>query len=289
MFDPHSAGVLPHRVLAFSLLAAAAVVLPPSPAGAHFVLQAPASWSTQDALGSPQKLPPCGSSGAEATGEVTAFQEGQTITITVNETIFHPGHYRISLAVHDRSELPAEPVVTPGSTPCGSVEIQDPPVFPVLADGVFAHTAPFSGPQSIQIKLPEGVTCDHCTLQILEFMGEHGLNNPGGCFYHHCADVSIQSVTVGGQAGGGQAGSGTAGGGQAGSGLAGQGQAGQGNAGSGQAGSGQAGGDAAGAGGASAGEATDSSGCSLQAAPAPGGGALVVFGALVALWRRRRR
>ena len=26
---------------------------------------------------------------------------------------------------------------------------------------------------------------------LIEFMSDHPLNNPGGCFYHHCADISI--------------------------------------------------------------------------------------------------
>ena len=64
-------------------------------------------------------------------------------------------------------------------------------MFPVIADNVFPHTAPFNGPQTTTIKLPSNVTCAHCTLQIIEFMSDHGLNKPGGCFYHHCADLAI--------------------------------------------------------------------------------------------------
>lgn len=184
------------RVLPGALVLVALAVLS-TPSHAHFTLEEPASWRTQNALGLPEKLGPCGNEdGGTDTGIVTAFQTGQTITVTIDEKIFHPGHYRIALAVHDRSELPPEPVVTPGATPCGSVPIEDPPVFPVLADGVFQHTTPFTGPQSIQIALPPGVTCDKCTLQVIEFMSSHPLNNPGGCFYHHCADISISDVPV---------------------------------------------------------------------------------------------
>lgn len=196
----------PRSLQGRGLVAASTVVavalFSPGRARAHFALQAPACWMSQDSLGSPQKLGPCGDEGGGTpTGTVTAFQSGQTITVTINELIFHPGHYRIALAVHDRGELPAEPEVSAGATPCGSVPIEDPPVFPVLADGVFAHTSPFNGPQSVQIKLPDGVTCTHCTLQVIEFMSDHGLNNPGGCFYHHCADISIQSTPVVGDGG----------------------------------------------------------------------------------------
>ena len=160
-------------------------------ANAHFALRSPASWRVQDSLGDPQKVGPCGDEGtAPTTGAVTAFSPGETITIVLDETVFHPGHYRVALAVHDRSELPAEPPVTPGASPCGSVPIMTPPVFPVLADGVLAHTEPFTGTQSIQVTLPSDVTCTRCTLQVLEFMTSHG--QP--CFYHHCADISIAPV-----------------------------------------------------------------------------------------------
>src|SRR5262245_63894438 len=103
------------------VLALAATVAAPPIVSAHFVLRSPANWREQDALGGPQKVGPCGEEGtAAATGAVTAYAPGETITITLDETIFHPGHYRVSLAVNDRSELPPEPVVTPGDSPCGS-------------------------------------------------------------------------------------------------------------------------------------------------------------------------
>lgn len=165
-------------------------------AHAHFALEAPPSWQSQDGLGSPQKAPPCGNeSGGTPTGTVTPFSPGQTITITIDEKIFHPGHYRVALAQNDRSELPAEPTVTPNTTDCGSVPIMDPPVYPVLADGLLVHTAPMSGPQSVQVTLPSNVTCTKCTLQVIEFMSDHALNVPGGCFYHHCADISIGAAS----------------------------------------------------------------------------------------------
>jgi hypothetical protein len=173
--------------------AIAITTLAPKVASAHFILKAPASWMSQDSAGAPEKLGPCGDEGGGTpTGIVTAFQSGQSITVTIDEVVFHPGHYRVALAVNDRSELPAEPPVTATpATPCGSVPIESPPVFPVLADDLFDHTTPFTTPQSAQITLPSNVTCTHCTLQVIEFMSDHPLNNPGGCFYHHCADISI--------------------------------------------------------------------------------------------------
>jgi hypothetical protein len=70
------------RVLGCALVACAFGVLAPSVARAHFTLDAPPSWMSQDALGSPQKESPCGNeSGGTATYMITAFQPGQTITL----------------------------------------------------------------------------------------------------------------------------------------------------------------------------------------------------------------
>jgi hypothetical protein len=159
-------------------------------ADAHFRLVAPANWMMQSTDGSPQKTGPCGNEAPQTPSNVTTpFRPGDTVTIQLNETVYHPGHYRVALAVNSPNELPPEPTVTPGTTACGSVPIQQTPVFPILADGMLAHTSPFTGQQSFQVKLPSDVTCTSCTLQIIEFMAEHG----APCFYHHCAKISIQA------------------------------------------------------------------------------------------------
>ncbi len=165
-----------------------------APASAHFKLLAPACYSEQDSLGLPLKSAPCGQADpgnpVVLTGEVTTLAQGQMLTITIDEAIFHPGHYRIAIAP-DMASLPDDPPVTPGSTPCGTTEIDPSPTLPLLADGVLVHAAPFSGPQTVQIPLPADFTCDHCIVQVVEFMANHPLNNPGGCFYHHCGDVVV--------------------------------------------------------------------------------------------------
>ena len=180
----------PASRLLLSVAAAGAVCLLPGSSRAHFRLDAPPADHLQDAQGNPQKASPCGG-GTSPTGMITAVQSGQTISITIEETIFHPGHYRVAIA-QDPAQLPAEPTVTPGATDCGSVEIMDPPVLPVLADGMLVHDAPFSGPQTFEVTVPDDFTCDNCTLQVLEFMGNHG----APCFYYHCATVTVQAEPV---------------------------------------------------------------------------------------------
>jgi len=134
-----------------ALAAAVAVFLTSGVARSHFVLQAPASWAAQDGQGNPQKSAPCGqadpSIAASPTNAVTAFAPGQTITVTIDEAVFHPGHYRAVLSTTGPGGLPSDPATTlPGT--CMDLAVQDPPVYPVLADGMLPHTDPFTGPQS---------------------------------------------------------------------------------------------------------------------------------------------
>jgi len=156
-------------------------------AQAHFRLNAPQSMTSQDPQGNPQKTYPCGSDEG-FTGVVTPYAPGDTVSITISERIYHPGHYRVALAVDDMSELPTDPPITPSEDDqCANAEIMDPPVFPVIADGMLAHAEPFDGDQTFEVTLPDDVTCDNCTLQVVEFMSSHG----APCFYYHCASISI--------------------------------------------------------------------------------------------------
>lgn len=280
-------------------------------AQAHFYLQNPPAWKSQGPFGDPQKAGPCGEeAGGTPTGVVTPFQPGETVTITLEERIPHPGHYRVALAVNNRSELPADPVVTPGTTPCGSTVIQNPPVFPVLADGALKHSTVLSGMQTIKVKLPDNVKCTKCTLQIIEFMSDHDLNNPGGCYYHHCADISIGASTGTGGAGAtGTGGTGGSGGASAGTGGASGGLGGSGGvsgSGSGGASGGVGGNSGAGANGGvgaaagvsgsgtgaanAAGPAAEDSGCSCSVPGRPqqlAGFAAMLVTFLGFAWRRR--
>jgi hypothetical protein len=188
------------RRLFLAASGAAFALLVSARADAHFILQAPACYSEQGAFGDPQKAPPCGEGSGEnvtETGEVTVYEAGDTITITINETIPHPGHYRVQLAA-SQAELGEDPEVTPDSdSDCGSTVIDTTPTLPLIADGLLVHDTAFDEPRTMQVKLPDGMTCDHCVLQVAEFMSDHPLNNPGGCFYHHCAVVSIVAPGTG--------------------------------------------------------------------------------------------
>ena len=181
--------------LATALLAS----LPQLVADAHFKLLAPESWIVEDQRGDPQKLGPCGGTAANAgtpSNIVGQVAGGSMLHIKLLETIYHPGHYRVALAVNSVDELPPDAVATERVTEKGPISItapiQNPPVKPVLADGLWPHSAKPAAPQTFEsdVKLPN-INCKKCTLQITEFMAEHGYNKDGGYTYHHCAALQI--------------------------------------------------------------------------------------------------
>lgn len=184
--------------LVVAAAAFSAALFAPALGQAHFILLEPASWLVENRLGDPQKLGPCGGTSAnpgEPTHVIGQARGGEVIKIKVQETVFHPGHYRVALAVRSRDELPADPEATTRDTPRGPYSVSAKIVEaapPVLADGLFVHTEKPAPGQvyETEVKLPN-INCEKCTLQVVQFMAEHGYNPDGGYTYHHCADVKI--------------------------------------------------------------------------------------------------
>lgn len=177
---------------------------------AHFALISPAASLVQDRLGDPQKIGPCGGVSANpargtganpgvASGAVTNVKGGSSLRVLVNEAIFHPGHYRIALA-RTAAELPKDPVVTTKVGEQGarseSAEIQNPPVAPVLADGLWVHTERPMQNWQTDIEIPN-ISCPNCMLQVIQVMFNHpGIAVDGGFIYHHCAVLNITADTA---------------------------------------------------------------------------------------------
>lgn len=170
------------------------------PAGsqAHFRLLAPASWLVENQLGDPQKAAPCGGTNSDfgkPTYAVTDAKGGTALHVKVQETVYHPGFYRVALAVNSPTELPVDPKAQTMTNEKGVVvsvsgEVMNPVAPPVLADGLFAHNAKTDQPFETDVTLPN-INCKSCTLQVIQFMEQHGVNNPGQFSYHHCAVLRI--------------------------------------------------------------------------------------------------
>ena len=130
--------------LRFLFALAITVPMLPVDTQAHFILLEPASWVTENQLGDPQKVGPCGGepTGENAdllTGAVTEVTGGSELHVKIQEMIFHSGHYRVALAVNSRNELPPDPMAFEKYTDRGLYSVwgasQSPPQSPVIADG----------------------------------------------------------------------------------------------------------------------------------------------------------
>ena len=171
---------------------------------AHFALIQPAASMIQNRLGDPQKIGPCGGVSANParnqaanpgvpSGAVTSVKGGTKFPLLVQETIFHPGHYRIALA-RTVADLPKDPVITTKVTEQGTrseaAEIMNPPVAPILADGLWVHTERPMNNWETEIDIPN--VNGPMVLQVIQVMFNHpGIAVDGGFTYHHCANLNV--------------------------------------------------------------------------------------------------
>jgi hypothetical protein len=165
-------------------------------ANAHFQLIEPASWIVENELGDPQKMAPCGGTlgdGGTRTGAVTEVTGGQLLRVAINETIYHPGHYRISLAKRI-NWLPADTPAIMKNTQSGprsaAFPIDQNPQPPILVDGLWENYERRLGPLETEVRIPN-IDCDGCFLQVVQFMADHPGFAEGGFTYHHCAVIDI--------------------------------------------------------------------------------------------------
>lgn len=184
------------------------------PAFSHIKLTAPGSFQITDSLGSPNKSSPCGGAGT-ASGIITTVEAGSTLTVTWAEPVFHPGHFRISIATNESDFITPVPVLTAGGTNCSSAPVQSPVVYPTLVDGLFPNrTSSPPGGYTTTVTVPM-MSCANCKLQLMQFMSSH----PPSCFYYQCANLRIVMPGAGvgdaGSSGGGGGATGGGGGGAA--------------------------------------------------------------------------
>ena len=155
----------------------ALVVAMPVAAHAHIQLTSPAQRYTD------QKSAPCGRAGD--TGEranVTTLQSGSTITVTWDETINHPGHFRIAFDADGQDDFYDPPTAETCDT-----------AAPIIADCI--ADLPGGGAGSLEITLPD-IECDNCTLQVIQVMTDKPPFGDGNDMYYQCADLILQRGDV---------------------------------------------------------------------------------------------
>jgi MYXO-CTERM domain-containing protein len=175
---------------AIASLAAAAVALCSANAAAHIRLDFPAPRSAH------QKYGPCGALGSVRGDVVTTFAPGETITVRWQETIGHPGHYRVSFDADGQDDF-VDPASYTDTYSAPSVLLDE------IAD------APGTGPYTADVTLPN-IECDNCTLQLIQMMTDKPPYGDGNDIYYQCADLVL--VAAGGGGAGGSAGAGGTGG-----------------------------------------------------------------------------
>lgn len=142
----------------------------PSSAAAHATLTDPAPRTLANKAG------PCGEAGERGT-EVAVFEPGETITVAWDETVDHPGHYRIAFDDDGSDDFPLP------QTP------ED--AFPsVLMDQIPDREG--GGLYSQEVTLPN-YECESCTLQLIQIMTT---NVPYNSFYFQCADIALRGTVA---------------------------------------------------------------------------------------------
>jgi hypothetical protein len=155
---------------------AVALTVAPGAALAHVQLESPLQRE------SAQKTGPCGSSGSTRSGNVCTYRPGATITVTWDETIEHPGHFRISFDEDGDDDF----VVPTGYDDIG-------PYDGVLIDNI-ADRDVRGGDASYsqEVQLPD-IECDSCTLQLIQVMTDKPPYGNGDDIYYQCADIALSA------------------------------------------------------------------------------------------------
>jgi MYXO-CTERM domain-containing protein len=168
-------------------LAAALLVLVAGPtvAAAHIQLTNPAPRTLE------LKRSPCGLAGSTRGTNVIVLAPGAQLEVRWNETINHPGHYRIAFD-DSGQDFPVPPTAT-GST-MG---------MPTVLMDMIADIATPGASYRQMITLPN-ITCESCTLQVLQLMTDkppYTVDALSDDIYYQCADIALRMPGGGGDAG----------------------------------------------------------------------------------------
>jgi hypothetical protein len=152
------------------------VALSPLKARAHLGLDAPVSRYGPDVL----KTGPCGVTNGERTNKVTYYEPGATIEVRWNEYVDHPGHYRIAFDDDGVDDF-VDPATMMEFYSNDTVLLDD------ISDG-----EPSQRDFVATVTLPD-ITCDNCTLQVIQVMYDKPPYELGGNdIYYQCADLILR-------------------------------------------------------------------------------------------------
>ena len=128
---------------------------------------------------------PCGREPDTGRANVTTVSAGSTLTVRWDNTVVHPGHFRISFDADGQNF----------SIPAAVDDFYTDPN--VLADDI--PSAPSgAATQTFDISLPD-IECDHCTLQVLQVLTDHApytTDENSDDLHFRCADLVLVRDTI---------------------------------------------------------------------------------------------
>jgi hypothetical protein len=198
-------------VVSFAL----ALVAMTRPASAHISLEAGGTHNSRYGDGF-LKDGPCGKAGGTRGTNIYTYAPGQTITVSLRETIPHPSYFRFAFDndgddafIEPASILPIDPARKCPDGPgdhCGASDFYNSPAVLPNMDNLNPHlTASLNMPYTWQVTLPD-VECTNCTLQVIQVMEDDGAHGPYDPtpgvgvedIYHQCIDIVLKRSPDGG-------------------------------------------------------------------------------------------
>jgi MYXO-CTERM domain-containing protein len=148
---------------------------------------------TDDPLGDPQKENDCGNPAQTRTTRIATYKPGDTITVTWQETIDHPGWFRI--AFQPSGEGFRAPAASTGPNSAGTASN-----FPT--EDLTGMTDPDgTGSMILKDRIPDGtltatvtlpnMECTNCTLQLIQVMTQTATYEFANDVYFQCADITL--------------------------------------------------------------------------------------------------
>ena len=150
------------------------------------------------------KQGPCGKTDGTRGTNVYTYKPGETITVSVDEYIPHPGYFRIAFDIDGDDDFVNPQSVDPINrecmyTPldrCGESDFYNNET--VLLDNLDPHKSSGRKTYTWQVTLPN-VECDNCTLQVLQVMTDpfpiHAPYDPSMTsddLYYQCIDLVLK-------------------------------------------------------------------------------------------------
>ena len=192
-----------------SVAVATAVLAIAQPAAAHISLEEGGTHRSRYGDGE-LKAGPCGKAGGTRGTNLYTYSSGQKITVTVVETIPHPGYFRFAFDndgddafIEPASIKPIDPNRKCPNDPtdrCGVSDFYNSPAVLPGMDNLNPHlTAAFGTRYTWVVQLPD-VECNNCTLQLIQIREDdltHGPYDPTpgvgvADIYHQCIDIVLK-------------------------------------------------------------------------------------------------